>query len=273
MSLIETALNRARGQAEALPDSRRAARRVIRRSTAAVADAPAGRTYTPATINAEVMEQFGVLRDVPDDLALRSYKILRTRILQRMEAQQWHSVAVTSAAPGDGKTLTAINMAIALAQEPGTSVFLVDLDLQRPTIARYLGMNHGPGLSQYLAGEATPEQIVYDIGIERLAVVPNGQALHGSSELLSSTRMGELIRFLEGDGPRRIIVFDMPPALVGDDVMVFSEYVDSVLLVVAEGQTTRTAVENTRNVLADMNLIGVVLNRSVQNKDAAYSYY
>jgi capsular exopolysaccharide synthesis family protein len=273
MSLIEKALSRARNLTGSAPEARRPARRLIRRSTAPLADSPPPRSFTLASINPEAMEQSGVLRDLPDELALRSYKILRTRILKRMEAQQWHSVAVTSAAPGDGKTLTAINLAMALAQEPGTSVFLVDLDLQRPTVARYLGMRHGPGLSQYLAGEASVEQVIYDVGIERLSVVPNAQALHGSSELLGSARMLELIRFLEAESPRRIIVYDMPPALVGDDVMAFSDYVDSVMLVVSEGKTTRAAVENARDVLADMNLIGVVLNRSVQNKDAAYAYY
>jgi protein-tyrosine kinase len=273
MSLIEQALTRARGLTGNAPEVHRPARRLIRRSAVPLPGAPPPRSFTAATIDAETMERFGVLRDAADDLALRAYKILRTRILKRMEAQKWHSVAVTSAEPGDGKTLTAINMAMALAQEPGTSVFLVDLDLQRPSVARYLGMNHGPGLSQYLAGEASMEQVIYDIGVERLSVLPNTQALHGSSELLASARMTELVRFLEAESPRRIIVYDMPPALVGDDVMAFSNYVDSVLLVISEGKTTRAAVENARGVLTDMNLIGVVLNRSVQNKDAAYSYY
>jgi protein-tyrosine kinase len=273
MSLIEQAISRARGLTGTAPESRKPARRLIRRNAIAAVNAAPPRAFTPASLDAMAMEHYGVLHDVADDLALRSYKILRTRILKRLEAQQWHSLAVTSAAPGDGKTLTAINLAMALAQDPATSVFLVDMDLQRPSIAKYLGLNHGPGLSQFLAGEATAEQIVYDVGIDRLSVVPNAQGLHHSSELLSSPRMSELIRFLEAESPRRVIVYDMPPALVGDDVMAFSDYVDGVLLVVSEGRTTRAALENARNVLSEMNLLGVVLNRSHQGKDAAYAYY
>lgn len=273
MSLIEQAISRARGLTGAAPENKKPARRLIRRNALAAVNAAPPRAFTPATLQAATMEHYGVLHDVADDLALRSYKILRTRILKRLEAQQWHSLAVTSAAPGDGKTLTAINLAMALAQDAGTSVFLVDMDLQRPTVAKYLGMNHGPGISQFLAGEATAEQIVYDIGIDRLSVVPNAQPLHLSSELLTSSRMAELIRFLEAETPRRVIIYDMPPALVGDDVMAFSDYVDGVLLVVSEGKTTRAALENTRNVLSEMNLVGVVLNRSFQSKESAYAYY
>ena len=73
---------------------------------------------------------------------MRAYKILRTRLLRRLEANQWHSFAVTGATAGEGKTLTAINLAMALAQDSNTWVFLVDLDLQRPSVADYLGMNN-----------------------------------------------------------------------------------------------------------------------------------
>jgi capsular exopolysaccharide synthesis family protein len=273
MSLIENAISRARNLGAA-PAVVAPPRRLIRRAALLAADAPPARTFTRAAVDKSAMAASNILHYVSDDYAQRAYKVLRTRVLKRMESNGWHSVAVTSAAPGDGKTLTAINLALALAQDTATSVFLVDLDLQRPTVARYLGLKHGPGLSQYLAGEATKEQIVYDpVGIERLSVVPNAQALHNSSDLLRSERMGNLVTFLEAEAPRRIIVYDMPPALVGDDVMAFGAYVDSVLLVVSEGKTSRVALENARNVVADMNLIGVVLNNATQSKDEAYAYY
>ena len=80
-----------------------------------------------------------VLPQVTDAGALRAYKILRTRVLRRLEANQWHSFAVTGVTAGEGKTLTAINLAMALAQDVNTWVFLVDLDLQRPRVADYLG--------------------------------------------------------------------------------------------------------------------------------------
>lgn len=273
MSLIERALNRARG----VPDAgaaQRATRRLIRKSAIAAADAAPTRVFTRVALDPEIVGAAPILSQLKDDYARRAYKVLRTRILKRLDANGWHSLCVTSAAPGEGKSLTSINLAMALAEDTATSVFLVDLDLQRPAIARYLGLQKGPDLSNFLAGEATVEQVVYDIaGHGRLSVVPNRQPLHDSSELLRGGRMSELVSFLEAETPRRIIIYDMPPALVGDDVMAFSDFVDSVLLVVAEGKTTRTALENARGVLNDMNLIGVVLNQAVQGKDEAYAYY
>jgi protein-tyrosine kinase len=272
MSFIEQAVNLARKQ-KSEPSGAPRARRLIRRAALTSVEAQPARTFTKASLDQAVMEQSCVLMTLTDDHAKRAYKVLRTRVLKRLDANSWHSVAVTSAAPGDGKSLTAINLALAMAQDNSTSVFLVDMDLQRPTMARYLGLKFGAGLSQYLAGEAKLEQVIYDVGIDRLSVVPNGQALHNSSELLRSDRMVELVQFLEADTPRRVIVYDMPPALVGDDVMAFSDYFDSVLLVVSEGKTSRVALENARAVIADMNLLGVVMNQATQSKDEAYAYY
>lgn len=273
MSLIERALGRARTSGQSAANAEKATRRLIRTSAMTAADTKPSRVFTRAALDSAAMEEARVVTHTQDDFARRAYKVLRTRILKRLDAGGWQSLAVTSAAPGEGKSLTAINLAISLAQDAATSVFLVDLDLQRPTVAKYLGLTTGPDLSNYLAGEAVIEQVIYDVGIERLSVVPNRQALHNSSELLRSDRMMKLVSFLEAETPRRIIVFDMPPALVGDDVMAFSDLVDSVLLVVAEGKTSRVALENARNVLTDMNLLGVVLNQATQSRDEAYAYY
>jgi protein-tyrosine kinase len=273
MSLIEKALNRARGIPADGGEAQRSTRRLIRRAALAAVDAPA-RVFTRVALDPEAIGSTPILSQLKDDYARRAYKVLRTRVLKRMDANGWHSLCVTSAAPSEGKSLTAINLAMALAEDAATSVFLVDLDLQRPTIARYLGLQKGPGLSNFLAGEVAVEQVVYDVaGHGRLSVVPNHQPLHESSELLRSAEMAKLVNFLESESPRRIIIYDMPPALVGDDVMAFSDSVDCTLLVVAEGKTNRVALENARGVLNDMNLIGVVLNQAVQGKDEAYAYY
>ena len=272
MSLIERALNQVRGTPEGANDPR-SARRFIRSATIAALSGPPSRVFPRAEIAPVTSEDSCLLTHLTDDYARRAYKVLRTRVLKRLNAGGWHSIAVTSAAPGEGKSLTAINLALALAQDAATSVFLVDLDLQRPALARYLGMTHGPDLSNYLAGEAPIEKVIYDVGIERLAVLPNSQPLHNSSELLRGDRMAELVGFLEAETPKRVIVYDMPPALVGDDVLAFSDSVDSIMMVVAEGKTSRVALENARNVLGDMNLLGVVLNHASQSKDEAYAYY
>jgi hypothetical protein len=229
-----------------------------------------GRSFRQAMIDPAPMERRGVLLQIHDETAERSYKILRTRVQQRMEASVWHSIAITAAAAGDGKTLTAINLAIALSRDPNTWVFLVDLDLQRPQIAPYLGLRFDRGLSDYLAGKANFEDIVYEPGVERLAVIPNGTAVEQSSELLGSARMFELCQALATETPRRIVIFDMPPLLLSDDVLRFMPNVDCLLLVVAEAKTPRAALQHARESIPENKLLGVVLNRSAEREESAY---
>ena len=246
------------------------------RQSSAPVDATQALRFRPVTLDPQILQDNNVLSELADAAALRAYKILRTRVLRRLEAQQWNSLAITGVTPGEGKTLTAINLAMALAQEQNTWVFLVDLDLQRPSVASYLGLSglHGEqGLSDYLQGDATIENITYRLDIGRLAVIPNFTATANSSELLTSPRMQQFVQTLEAEMPRRIIIFDMPPVLAADDVMAFAPQVDSFLLVVAEGKTGRDALRGAKEVLAEMNLLGVVLNRSADRGSESAYYY
>lgn len=226
--------------------------------------------YRPAPVDPQAMERNRVLLRMPDVGISRAYKILRTRVLHRLAANNWYTLGITGTAAGEGKSLTAVNLALALAQDVNTSVFLVDLDLQRPQLGAYLGMSYEHGLTDYLTGQVGLDQIIYDIGVKRLAVVPNASSVENSSELLRSPRMGEFISALETQLPRRIVVFDMPPLLVTDDVLAFAPRVDAFLLVVSQGMTARRTLSNAKEVLAEMNLMGVVLNRSTERNDSPY---
>lgn len=275
MSIIETAIRQAKNRPEKVADVPEARQQQELRSAphAAVVESSAAkaRQFTSASIDRRTMEQHGVLLQLNDDVAQRAYKILRTRVQQRMAAQRWSSLAVTAAVEGEGKTLTAINLSIALASDMNARVFLVDLDLQRPKVAAYLGLKFDAGLSDYLEGEATFDEIVYcPEGVERLAVIPNGRTLSQSSELLVSPRMLELRRQLAAEAPRRLQVFDVPPLLLSDDVLRFSSHVDSLLLVVSEGLASRSVLERARETLNEMNLLGVVLNRSAERQESVY---
>ena len=226
--------------------------------------------YRPAPVDPQAMERNRVLLRVPDVGISRAYKILRTRVLHRLAANNWFTLGITGTAAGEGKSLTAVNLALALAQDVNTSVFLVDLDLQRPQLGAYLGMSYEHGLTDYLTGQVELDQIIYDIGVKRLAVVPNASSVENSSELLGSPRMGEFLAALEAQIPRRIIVFDMPPLMVTDDVLAFAPRVDTFLLVVSQGQTARRTLANAKEVLSEVNLMGVVLNRSTERNDSPY---
>jgi protein-tyrosine kinase len=283
VSLIEAAINKAKelaasSQAEAgaaaperaLKQPRRSPQPTRHRVPVATPLLHPARAFKPATTDPAVMEQHGVLLQVRDETAERSYKILRTRVQQRMEENSLHSIAITAASAGDGKTLTAINVAIAMARDVNTWVFLVDLDMQRPKVSAYLGLHYDKGLSDYLAGTAAFDEVVYEPGIERLAVIPNGRPLEQSSELLASPRMAELVRSLAEEMPRRVVIFDMPPLLLSDDVLRFLPNVDGLLLVVSEAKTQRTALVHAREILPEDKLLGVVLNRSHEREESGY---
>jgi capsular exopolysaccharide synthesis family protein len=216
------------------------------------------------------MERNRVLPHVDDHAALRAYKILRTRLLQRLSAKQWKFVAITGTESGQGKTLTAINLSVALSQDPNTRVCLVDLDLQRPQMAKQMGMGFELGLGDYLVGNCQAEQIIYESGIRGLVVIPNSKSFEHSSEMLAGARMLDLLKVIETEMPQHIVIFDMPPLLLADDVLTFAPQVDGILLVVSEGLTQRTSVEKAKELLADMNLLGVVLNRSSERDSSAY---
>jgi len=276
MSIIERALNKRQAQGDPLPQPRPRPKEGIRRperaldSGVAIANA---KKFKELPLDAETMERYCVLPQIEDQSALRAYKVLRTRVLQRMVSNNWYSFAVTGSTTGEGKTLTAINLAIALAQDVNTWVFLVDLDLQRPQIANYLGLEFGKGLGEYLTGEGDLglQDICYNVaGVDRLAVIPNSRPLQNSSELLVSPAMNALSQAISAEAPRRIVIFDMPPLLASDDVLAFAPQVDGLLLVLAEGISARASLEKSKQLIGNTNLIGVVLNRSTESNETPY---
>ncbi len=269
MTLIENALQKLQQGAKRAGASS-LARPSQSRIEGNVAPPPAPIPLLHATIDSAIMERNCVLPRVNDEQALRAYKILRTRVLQKLTSNDWHSLIVTGTDVQQGKTLTAINLAFALAQDPATSVCLVDLDLRRPHVANSLGMQFNFGLGDYLSGAAEIEQIMYEVGVPRLAIIPNAQQLQHSSELLSSPRMMQLLERLRGVATQNVIIYDMPPLMMSDDVIGFCSQADGVLLVVSEGMTERGSVEKAKEVMADMNVLGVVLNRSMETNEAGY---
>jgi capsular exopolysaccharide synthesis family protein len=278
MSIIEEAVRKSaeRQSRLAAKDPARSQARLRRVQPAAPGDTTQAERFQPIALDKAALHDSLVLPQLQDAGALRAYKILRTRVLRRLEANQWHSLAVTGVTVGEGKTLTAINLAIALSQDPSTWVTLIDLDLQRPRVAEYLGIRNArgeKGLSDYLQGNASFENIMYAPDIDRLTVIPNFSSIMSSSEALTTPRMAELMQSLEAETPRRVLIFDMPPVLAADDVLAFAPQIDGLLLVVAEGTTDRNSLRSAKEVLGEMNLLGVVLNRSAERNDSAYYSY
>lgn len=204
--------------------------------------------------------------------ASSAYKMLRTRVLQRMRNNGWNTLAITGTCPEEGKSLTAINLSLALARDIGTSVVLVDFDLRKPALHTYLGLSPRYGVGDYLRGSVELEQAAVRTDVQRLGLLLNNRPYQNSSEMLSSPRAAHLVeRLRQGEG--RIVVFDMPPVLASDDVLAFSPYVDAVLLVLAQGKTRHADMTAARDLLENVNVLGAVLNRSSEHVAPYYYYY
>jgi capsular exopolysaccharide synthesis family protein len=222
-------------------------------------------------LSAEHLQQNHVLTPETDKVIVNAYKVLRTRVLQQMQQNGWSTLAVTSPRPDEGKTLTAINLSISMALKLDYTVLLVDLDFRKPSIHERFGFQPEYVLSDYLAGRVRLEKVFVNPGISRLLLLPEQQAQNHASEILSSTGMEQLVDELKNRYRSRIIIFDLPPVLVGDDVLAFSSNADATLLVVQERKTTTDDLNKTLSLLKDQNLVGTVLNRSSMRKE--YSNY
>jgi len=192
-----------------------------------------------------------------------AYKMLRTQVLQRLNENHWNVLAVTSPGIGEGKTLTALNLAASLALELDYTVLLVDANLRHPSLHEHLCLPGEPGLSDYLIEDTPlPDLLVHPKGIDHLTILPGGRALLNSAEMLNSPKMSKLVDELKNRYAGRIVIFDLPPVLSAADAMAFAPYVDATLLVVEEGKTTRSEIENAVDMLSSTNILGTVLNKA-----------
>ena len=202
--------------------------------------------------------------------AAKAYKILRTRVLQKLQAEGQNSLAVVSATPGEGKTLTALNLAISLARDARHTVMLVDLDLVRPSVHKYLGYEPVFSVCDCLLRGVPLSEALFSPGIDGLVVLPARARLSDSSELLSSPAMADLVHDIRHRYANRLIVFDLPPVLCSDDVIAFLPLVDAVLMVIREGQASRDDLARAMDLLQATRVIGTVLNGT---SDAESGYY
>ena len=221
----------------------------------------------------EVLRRNRVIAADPDEAHSNAYRMLRTRIMHRLRRQDCTTLAITSPGAGAGKTLTSINLAISIAMEINKTVLLVDADLRRPSVHKFFGLSPAAGLSDYLVKRIPLGQMLINPGIARFVVLPGGRPLLNSSEMLASPRMTELVDELKTRYESRYVVFDLPPVLAVDDALAFTPHVDAPLLVVEEGQSKDEEVRHCLDLLNDSNLIGAVLNKSVETSDSYYSYY
>ncbi|MGA2383796.1 MAG: polysaccharide biosynthesis tyrosine autokinase [Gemmatimonadales bacterium] len=209
----------------------------------------------------------------PDDPTSEAYRTLRTNVtFVSAEHRALQLICITSAGPGEGKSTTAANLAITLAQQ-GSHTLLVDADLRRPLVHRAFNLVQEPGLTDILIGTSAAREAIRPNVIKGLDVLPGGALPPNPSELLGSEAMHRLLGELRSQYDT--IIFDTPPALAVTDATVLGTNADAVILVIRVGETDESAaqraVEGFRRVQA--RVAGAVLNGVEKTRDRYYYYY
>jgi len=200
-----------------------------------------------------------------------AYKMLRTQVLKRLAQLNANTLAVLSPTAGDGKTSTAINLAIAIAAERNRFALLVDFDLRHPTLHRRFGLKPTVGVEDCLQSRRPIHEALAKIsGYDRLTLLPARSRVEHSSELLAEGRTAEVVAEMRDRYVNRVVIFDLPPVLSTDDALAFSRVVQAGLLVVHEGRTRREDVTRSLSLLQELPIVGTALNASREPSGTAY---
>ena len=222
----------------------------------------------------DILRKNRVLIGSEMESATMAYNMLRTQVYKQLAKNGWTNLAVTSSNKGEGKSLTAINLALSLSRSVQQKVVLIDLDLRRPSLSKKLNISPKFGMSDFYVNNVPLSSIMFSPAHSELIVLPGREAMDNASELLSSQKTQALFAELKRIFPSRILVLDLPPVLLVDDVMVMAEYLDCTLLVVSEGKSKKEELKQTVELLQGNSIIGTVLNNSrSQVSGGGYDYY
>lgn len=233
--------------------------------------APARARTRSIAVNKETLRRSRVVLPGAEDAAAHAYKMLRTQVLQFLRRHGFASLAVVSPATDDGRTLTAINLALAVADDLDHTALLVDMDLRQPSVHRHFGMEPERGVGDCLRRTAEiADVLLRPEPYPKLVLLPAVTAEPQSSELLSGDSARQLTTEVRERYPNRIVIYDLPPLLTTADAMAFLPCVEAALLVVCEGRTRREDVSRCAELLRGTPLVGTVLNGS-RDAHAAYA--
>jgi exopolysaccharide/PEP-CTERM locus tyrosine autokinase len=254
---------------------------VLRRGFAAE-EAPRRETgRRSAPIDREALGKFGMLvpggpvTPLAEEFRLVKRQLLLTaRAVAGADAQRARMILVCSANPDEGKTFCAINLAISMAAEKDAEILLVDADFAKPDILDRLGLPEGPGLLDALAGQVEVEDCILDTDVPQLCVLPAGAKSISDTELLASDRARQILDGLAAANPRRIVIFDSPPALAASPAGVLALHAGQVMLVVRADRTSESDLREATAMLDGCEHIQLLLNAvSFQPGGRRFGYY
>jgi protein-tyrosine kinase len=209
---------------------------------------------TPTGSRTRIAEEFRVIKR---PILLRAFATGEERI------ESGNLMMVTSAKPGEGKTFTAINLAMSMASERDIHVLLVDADVQRPSVFQVLGLPPQKGLLDVLSDSSlTPADVLTRTNIRNLTLMAAGTPSLATTELLASQKMIELMQDIATRYQDRIIILDAPPVLASSEPSVLALHVGQIILVVEAGKTGQRAVEQTLTYIGGCPNISIVFNKA-----------
>jgi len=192
---------------------------------------------------------------------IERFKLFKTQILTKTQISGDRTILITSCTNGEGKTFTAINLAVMFAREVDKRVLIVDANLRNPSVLRAFGIPVQEGLTDYLLHNKPLTDLLIGPGIEKLSLLPAGKTVQHSSEMFGSLKMQDLVAEMKGRYHDRYIFFDGPSILASVDTLVLSKYVDKTLLVVESGKVSPQQLTEAIKLIGEDKILGTVLNK------------
>ncbi len=209
----------------------------------------------------------------PRSIEAEIFKSLRTNLLFATDkGQSIRSLLVTSPIPSDGKSFISSNLAISIAQGVEEHVLLVDGDIRKGTIHKNFGFGNVSGLSHCLRTGDNIAKVLLKTPIPKLTLLPAGRPPMNPTELLSSSKMKELLREVKNRYQDRYVIIDSPPPLMASETIAISKYVDGIILIVRAGKTSKESIEQTIEKIGREKIVGIVMNHSDQAVKKYYGY-
>ncbi len=276
MERIQAAIQKAKEQRAAAPAAATsgAPRRPVE-GRAWPAPRPAGpvwaelESFTPSPA---VMRQNRIVTFERRDPVHTTFDMMRTKTVRMMRDKGWTSVGVTSPTAGCGKTTVGLNLAFSLAHQPDMRTVIMDLDLRRPAVAKHIGLSEPQSMASVLQGTRELTENFVRFG-ENLAIGTSARGIRSASEILQHADTGRVLAELKAQFQPDILIYDLPPLLVNDDVLAFLPHVDCVLLVAAAERSRLDEIDKCEQDLADQtNVLGVILNKC-RYPGEDYGYY
>ena len=189
------------------------------------------------------------------------FKTLRAKILHPLDGRSApKTIMVASAIPKEGKTFVTSNLGVSLATGMDQHCLLVDCDLRHPKLAHMFGIKSNFGLADYLRDQVDLSRLIVKTSVQKLSVLPSGQAPQNPSELLSSSRMQKLMQEVSSRYDDRVVIFDSPPMLVAAESIVLSGYVDAVILVIRRRKVKKDEVQKFIDSVGENKIFGIIFN-------------